>query len=235
MLNRLKGSGSHISFMCFSPKQKECKTEQWSNSDLKELGRNYGGNYGMWAAAAASHVTKASPNRRRDSTWHFVCWPVLTLTVITPFRPTFFIASEIILPISWSPFADIVATWKSKIFNFISQCKVFSDDKKENQSNHLQCSHFWQGRAVCWSTPTAGPGSLLEGLRLLGSSSRAKFPAMDLHPGHVHTGTNNPGPPTHLNLISHSGSATPSILCHHVHSQQNFAPIKPSQEHTFMF
>ncbi len=34
----------------------------------------------------------------------------LTLTVITPFLPTFFIAFDIISPMDTSPFADIVAT-----------------------------------------------------------------------------------------------------------------------------
>ena len=37
---------------------------------------------------------------------------ILTLTVITPSLPTFFIASEIKFPMEVSPLADIVATWK---------------------------------------------------------------------------------------------------------------------------
>jgi hypothetical protein len=35
---------------------------------------------------------------------------VLTFTVMTPLRPTFFMALEIMLPISSSPLAEIVAT-----------------------------------------------------------------------------------------------------------------------------
>lgn len=35
-----------------------------------------------------------------------------TLTVMTPLRPTFFIAFDMILPISTSPLAEIVATFK---------------------------------------------------------------------------------------------------------------------------
>lgn len=142
MHNRVKGCGSHMSFMCFSPKQKECKREQWSNRS-KGIGEECG---------------------------KFVWQPVLTLTVITPFRPTFFIASEIILPISWSPFADIVATWKSKTFNLISQCKVFSHNKNirmticnahiSDKAGQLTAAHSQQE-----------PGTLLEGLRLLGSCS----------------------------------------------------------------
>ena len=39
-------------------------------------------------------------------------WRVLpSFTVITPFLPTFFIAVEMRLPTSWSPLADIVATY----------------------------------------------------------------------------------------------------------------------------
>lgn len=40
---------------------------------------------------------------------------ILTLTVITPSFPTFFIALEIRSPIVLSPFAEIVATWSRKI------------------------------------------------------------------------------------------------------------------------
>ena len=39
----------------------------------------------------------------------------LTLTVITPFLPTFFIASEIRFPISRSPLAEMVATYNKKL------------------------------------------------------------------------------------------------------------------------
>lgn len=39
-----------------------------------------------------------------------------TLTVITPLRPTFFIAFEMMPPISSSPLAEIVATFKNKHF-----------------------------------------------------------------------------------------------------------------------
>lgn len=45
-----------------------------------------------------------------------------TLTVMTPLRPTFFIAFDMILPISTSPLAEIVATFKiaEKYFRTIS-------------------------------------------------------------------------------------------------------------------
>lgn len=38
----------------------------------------------------------------------------LTLTVMTPLRPTFFMALEMMLPISTSPLAEIVATLKDQ-------------------------------------------------------------------------------------------------------------------------
>jgi hypothetical protein len=48
---------------------------------------------------------------------------------MTPFLPTFFIASEMMLPISLSPFAEIVATWKKKkkssVFNSFSSNFLF--------------------------------------------------------------------------------------------------------------
>lgn len=63
---------------------------------------------------------KARKDQRYNTTMLLIGWWLhqhltnRTLTVMTPLRPTFFMALEITLPISTSPLAEIVATWKTE-------------------------------------------------------------------------------------------------------------------------
>lgn len=49
-----------------------------------------------------------------------------TLTVMTPLRPTFFMAFDMILPISTSPLAEIVATLKQEDIMKSTEINIWS-------------------------------------------------------------------------------------------------------------
>ena len=70
-------------------------------------------------------------------------WRVLpSLTVMTPSLPTFFMASEIRLPIFSSPLAEIVATWQISSGD-VTGLDIPENNEKSHKAKSSQCDIFF--------------------------------------------------------------------------------------------